>query len=388
MFSYSTTSFSFGWKAIAVVAVLFVLSDNMMNKRVVDASSHSSSRTLSGVVNIVGRKDVGRTTTTSTTLDEDGDLVDDLDADDDTNKNNHGQRFCACQPSWYTLRLNRSLDCDDRTIFTNQQPGIQSIMCTHPQDKTANAQTAISSTDGRPYVPTRIHTVIIQELDHHGRVLKKETLHGPFADGAEITYISVLATTTTATTDASSSSSIKKNSRQTSGVGNSGNRHQSTTTPTTLPALSPSLQNDIMVDDDNISSMKGSESGEQHHNHNFRNRNLLPVRLEVKFLGYPGGSVWSMAYSQDCFGGPILEKGHTIVRAVLVRFIMHFFLIQQSMSPLFPPYIPLSLSTTTTTTTLVGCWQSSCRILSGNQQTRGGGDSNNGQELGSTDDKK
>jgi hypothetical protein len=344
----------------------FVLPDNM-NQIQVDASSASSSSSssatspLSGVVNIVGRRrEVSRSTLDDASFDDV--TINDINDNISGVQQEQQQRICACQPSWYTLRLNRSLDCDDRTIFTNRQAGIQSVMCTHPQDKTANALTAISSGDGRPYVPTRIDTVIIQELDMRGKVLKQETMHGPFADGTEITYISILATT--ATTASPSSATLQKNSKEAS----RGSHHHQTTT--TTPSPSPSIQNDLI--NNNI-------KGDEHHNNN---NNNLPVRLEIKFLGYPGGSVWSMAYSQDCLGGPILEKGHTIVRAVLVRFVaLHLF-----------PYFPFSALTLVClfyTTLPVGCWHSSGRILSGRQTRRGcGGSNEHGRGKENNDDSK
>lgn len=258
--------------------------------RIVDSTTTSSSSPLSDVVNIVGSKDVGRTLGESLVGPDDA-------AVNDNNEQANPMQVCACQPSWYTLKLNRSLGCDDRTIFTGQTSGIESVVCTQPQDKTATALTAISSVTGRPFIPTLINTVIIKELDRRGHILKEETIQGPFPDGTEITYISILATASTSAT---------KQKARTTASNSSSTRQTSQTTTTTTPSLSPSLQNDMdqvqMVDNNNNS--------------------LLPVRLEVKFLGYPGGSVWSMAYSQDCLGGPILEKGHKIIRAVLVRFLL------------------------------------------------------------------
>lgn len=259
------------------------------------ASSSSSSL---NTVDMVG----GRTATVGgTTIVGNGDDENNM-IDSDTSSSSssdavvgdlYNPKVCACQPTFYTLKLNRTLTCDDRTIFTgNASSGIQSVMCTQPQDNTANALTAISPATGRPFVPTITNTVVITELDKLGRVLKQQTIDGPFEDGEEVTFYSVLA-------DAPAAREQQR-----------GNRGSLILPP---PSLNPSPQHDIIS---NAPSSHRSRT-KALHSDDF----ILPQRLEVKFLGYPGGAVWSMAYSQDCrrSSRPILEKGHSIVRAVLVR---------------------------------------------------------------------
>ena len=91
-----------------------------------------------------------------------------------------GVDICACLPTIVTFRLNFTFECDASNVFG---PGINDTTCLIETRGNENV------TD---FVPTRVSTVQIFELNENLAVVGDSTSDDGYIDGSEITYTSIV----------------------------------------------------------------------------------------------------------------------------------------------------------------------------------------------------
>jgi hypothetical protein len=90
-----------------------------------------------------------------------------------------GLDICACQPDTITFELKFNFDCVDSNV---EGPGIIDSAC----------NTDTRGVSARDEIPTLVSEVQIFELDGQSKVLNQVIFKGPYADGAIITYTSIV----------------------------------------------------------------------------------------------------------------------------------------------------------------------------------------------------
>lgn len=99
-----------------------------------------------------------------------------------------GTTLCGCQPSQYTITLNLTLSCNDRTI-SPQTPGVNDTECI------VESRGVAAENIPDPF-PTFVTDIVIIELDQKFDPIGQLIYNDSYVDGDTITYTSVLADTT------------------------------------------------------------------------------------------------------------------------------------------------------------------------------------------------